>query len=194
MIRYLAAPLALLALLVDLSVAWAQDGQKHILQVYNAACGPITVTTSNPTLCTKAPCTTPPLGMARFMNMPLDLGSGEDSVTLQIGGQCDGDGPIQGTCAITLGKLLPGFAGYDTDTPAKRNYSDGMNRDYGTGPNEEGPTGSGVEGDADPSLAFMSRSQAPAKSNNLNVSVRITSCGTSAPGAPRICQAVCGGF
>jgi hypothetical protein len=191
----LAALFVLVATLAESRAQPAGGDTQHILQVRNAACGPITITTSNPTLCKRAPCTTPTLTEARFINLPLNLNAGEASVELQIAGSCDGGGVIKGQCAITLGQILPGYDGSQSNLPYLPNRSDGMNQDYGTGAIEQqGARGSGVEGEPDPSLDFMHRIPSRPKSNNLNVSVRVTSCDRDSATGPRVCKVVCGGL
>ncbi len=174
----------------------------QMIQVRNGACGRITLTFTNPTLCKKDSCSVQ-LDRAGFANLPVDLSQGERDIQIAVAGTCDDDANarIAGQCGVSLNPFY-GQPGRSDSVPGASDY---LTPDAGMGVlNQQGPRGSGTEGEPDPSLQIMNLPRnriaigadpglAPQGfASVVNVSVSTGACERDSPNGPRRCNAVCG--
>lgn len=174
----------------------------QMLQVRNSACGRITLSFNNPSLCKQGTCTVQ-LDRAAFANLPVDLSYAERDVQIAVAGTCDDDpnARIAGQCGVSLAP----FYGQPARSDSVPGASDYLTPDDGTGVlNQQGPRGSGTEGEPDPSLQIMNlpRNRIVIGSNPglapqgfasaVNVSIATGACERDSPNGPRRCNAACG--
>lgn len=174
----------------------------QVIQVRNGACGRITLTMTNPTLCKQDSCAIQ-VDRAGFANLAVDLSYGERDVQIAVSGTCDDDpnARIAGQCGVSLAP----FYGQPARSDSVSGASDYLTPDAGLGVlNQQGPRGSGTEGEPDPSLQIMNlpRNRIVIGSNPglapqgiasaINVSVSTGACERDSPGGPRRCNAACG--
>ncbi len=184
------------------AVQSAPPANGQVIQVRNSACGRITLTFNNPTLCKQSSCTVQ-LDRAGFANLPVDLSYAERDVQIAVAGTCDDDANarIAGQCGVSLAPFY-GQPGRSDSVPGASDY---LTPDDGTGVlNQQGPRGSGTEGEPDPSLQIMNlpRNRIAIGSNPglapqgyasvINVSVATGACERDSPNGPRRCNAACG--
>lgn len=174
----------------------------QVIQVRNGACGRITLTVNNPSLCKQDSCTYQ-LDRAGFANLPVDLTYGERDIQIAVAGTCDDDpnARIAGQCGVSLAP----FYGQPARSDSVPGASDYLTPDDGTGVvNQQGPRGSGVEGEPDPTLQIMNLPRnriiigstpglAPqGYASVINVSISTGACERDSPNGPRRCNAACG--